>query len=68
MNSNLTEKKLGELFQVKSGDFHSTSELDTGNTALISCGETNNGLVGFEHKVLKLEHKANRRLIVGLRF
>jgi hypothetical protein len=38
---------LGELFHVKSGDFHSTSELDTGNTALISCGETNNGLVGY---------------------
>lgn len=47
MNSNLTEKKLDELFQVRSGDFHSTSELDVGDTPLISCGNTNNGLVGY---------------------
>ncbi|MDQ4121668.1 MAG: hypothetical protein M3209_09510 [Acidobacteriota bacterium] len=47
MNSNLTEKKLDALFQVKSGNFHSTSELDIGNTPLISCGDANNGLVGY---------------------
>lgn len=32
---------------MKSGDFHSISELDSGATALISCGDTNNGVVGY---------------------
>ncbi|HUV01874.1 MAG TPA: restriction endonuclease subunit S [Desulfobacteria bacterium] len=35
------------LFELKTGDFHATKELDKGTIPLISCGETNNGLVGF---------------------
>ncbi len=37
---------LSRLFDIRSGDFHATAELDPGDTPLISCGETNNGLVG----------------------
>ncbi len=39
--------EIEQLFTVKSGDFHATSELDAGGTPLISCGDTNNGLVGY---------------------
>jgi len=35
------------LFTLNSGDFHALSELDTGNVPLISCGDLNNGLVGY---------------------
>ena len=36
-----------DLFKVKSGDFHVIEELDAGQVPLISCGDTNNGCVGF---------------------
>lgn len=39
--------KVEELFKVCSGDFHATAELDPGNIPLISCGDTDNGLVGY---------------------
>jgi hypothetical protein len=39
--------KLRELFRVRSGDFHAVNELDPGHTRLISCGDLNNGLVGY---------------------
>lgn len=38
--------RIEQLFTVKSGDFHACSELEAGETPLISCGDTNNGLVG----------------------
>ena len=38
---------MDEIFIVRSGDFHSISELDSGTTSLISCGDTNNGVVGY---------------------
>ncbi len=41
------EKKLSDLFTIQSGDFHATSELDVGVVPLISCGEGDNGLVGY---------------------
>ena len=37
---------LSRIFDIHSGNFHSTAELDPGDIPLISCGETNNGLVG----------------------
>ncbi len=39
--------KLGDMFNIKSGDYHAVKELDSGDIPLISCGDTNNGLVGF---------------------
>src|SRR3990167_8251652 len=39
--------KVAELFAVNSGDFHALSELDAGDVPLISCGDLNNGLVGY---------------------
>ena len=38
---------LGQLFTVKSGDFHAIKELDKGNVPLVSCGDINHGLVGY---------------------
>lgn len=40
-------KTLDEIFIVKSGDYHANYELETGNVPLVSCGDTNNGVVGF---------------------
>lgn len=37
---------LEELFEVRSGDFHAMKELDEGNVPLVSCGDTNNGVIG----------------------
>ena len=39
--------KVKDLFDVRSGDFHAIKELDTGSVPLISCGDYNNGLVGY---------------------
>lgn len=36
-----------EIFDLKSGDFHATKELDDGEVPLISCGDYHNGLVGY---------------------
>jgi hypothetical protein len=36
-----------EIFEVRSGDFHAIAELDKGSTPLVSCGETDNGVVGL---------------------
>jgi len=47
MTTKLMQIKLDELFTVKSGDFHAINELDTGDMPLVSCGDTNNGVVGF---------------------
>jgi type I restriction enzyme M protein len=38
---------LTSLFVVKAGDYHATKELDAGSIPLISCGDTDNGLVGY---------------------
>ena len=38
--------KLGELFRIKSGDYHAVKELDSGDIPLVSCGDVNHGLVG----------------------
>ena len=43
----LKHRRLEDLFEVKSGDYHSMNELDAGNTPLISCGDTSNGLIGY---------------------
>lgn len=42
-----TEKRVVEIFDVHSGDFHAIKELDPGTVPLISCGDTDNGLVGY---------------------
>lgn len=35
------------LFEIVAGDFHAKGELDSGTVPLISCGEENNGLIGY---------------------
>jgi hypothetical protein len=47
MSLNLAPKKISDLFFIKSGDFHATKELDPGTIPLISCGDIDNGLVGY---------------------
>jgi hypothetical protein len=42
----LKKRKLDELFIVKSGDIHATSELDSGSVPLISCGNVGQGFLG----------------------
>jgi len=37
---------LPDLFTVKTGDYHATSELEAGEIPLVSCGEANNGVIG----------------------
>jgi len=39
--------KLEKLFIVKSGNYHSAQELESGDTPLISCGDYEQGLVGY---------------------
>lgn len=38
---------ISRLFEIKPGDFHAKGELDSGSVPLISCGEENNGLIGY---------------------
>ena len=47
MKLNLSTKKLTELFKIRSGDYHAISELESGNIPLVSCADTNNGVVGL---------------------
>jgi hypothetical protein len=42
-----TSVRLADLFQVESGEFHATHELDPGDVPLISCGAVEEGLVGY---------------------
>lgn len=39
--------EINELFEVHTGDYHATKELDPGDVPLISCGDADNGLIGF---------------------
>ena len=39
--------KVIDLFTLNSGDTHAVGELDAGDVPLISCGDLNNGLVGY---------------------
>ncbi len=39
--------KIVTLFEVVSGDFHAIKELDTGNIPLVSCGDTDNGVMDY---------------------
>ncbi|GAH32960.1 unnamed protein product [marine sediment metagenome] len=43
----MRQKRMDALFDVVSGDFHATRELDPGPIPLISCGDVDNGLVGY---------------------
>lgn len=39
--------RLRELFEVVSGDYHAFKELEPGSIPLVSCGDTDNGVVGY---------------------
>lgn len=40
--------KISELFEVASGDYHAVAkELDEGAVPLVSCGDTDNGVIGY---------------------
>jgi type I restriction enzyme M protein len=47
MRINLDDRAIGQLFSVQAGDFHATKELDPGSVPLVSCGDTNNGVMGY---------------------
>jgi len=39
--------KVATLFNVVSGDFHAIKELEPGDIPLVSCGDTDNGVMGY---------------------
>jgi len=39
--------KISALFNVQSGDFHAIKELEPGSVPLVSCGDTDNGVMGY---------------------
>ena len=39
--------KLGDIFQINSGDYHAVAELDVGTVPLVSCGDVNHGFLGL---------------------
>jgi type I restriction enzyme M protein len=39
--------KISILFDVRSGDFHALKELEAGIIPLVSCGDTDNGVIGY---------------------
>ncbi len=57
MSWTTTKKAVGELFSLQSGNFHATKELDAGNIPLISCGDSDNGLVGYFDIPSQKRHK-----------
>jgi len=48
---------IGELFEVKTGNFHAAKKLDPGDTPLISCGDINHGLIGYFNIRDEFQHK-----------
>ena len=57
MSWKMIKKPIGDLFSLQSGNFHATKDLDTGNVPLISCGDTDNGLVGYFDIPVEKRHK-----------
>ncbi|HEY5208006.1 MAG TPA: hypothetical protein VIJ42_01035 [Stellaceae bacterium] len=47
MSLTFTSVRLADLFEVESGEFHATHELDPGEVPLISCGAVEDGLIGY---------------------
>jgi type I restriction enzyme M protein len=47
MPANYVRRRVKDLFKVKSGDFHALKELDSGTIPLVSCGDGNNGVIGY---------------------
>jgi hypothetical protein len=47
MNTRFVNKQLQDLFEVKSGNYHAVNELDLGQTPLVSCGDIDNGVIGY---------------------
>lgn len=41
------EFPLDSLFDLQAGDYHNASELPEGDIPLVSCGDRNNGIMGF---------------------
>ena len=39
--------KISELFAVQSGEYHVMKDLDSGAVPLVSCGDTDNGVIGY---------------------
>jgi hypothetical protein len=47
INLHLETVLLDSIFDFKSGDYHNMGDLQSGDIPLVSCGETNNGIVGY---------------------
>lgn len=44
---NIKTFRLDEIFDIRSGDFHSVEDLNPGLIPLVSCSDTDNGIAGF---------------------
>lgn len=49
--------RLDTIFDLKAGDYHSAANLELGDTPLVSCGDTNNGIIGFVSVPIIHDHK-----------
>lgn len=47
MDKKLLKTNLCKIFSIHSGDYHAIKELDAGHIPLISCGDTDNGCIGY---------------------
>ena len=56
--------QLGELFVLKSGDYHVESELPEGKVPLVSCGDEDNGVVAYVDP--PQEHVYHHQLTIAL--
>lgn len=57
MSLSFREVALSELFEVESGEFHATHELDSGEVPLIGCGAVEDGLIGYFDVPLDEQHR-----------
>lgn len=55
---------LGSIYDLTPGDTHSAAELESGNIPLVSCGNTNNGIIGYV--TTTEDHIHRHRLTVAL--
>jgi len=44
---NLRPFALGDIYELKPGHFHSVGDLGPGKTPVVSCGDRNNGVIGY---------------------
>jgi hypothetical protein len=52
-NATFAPMSLESIYELEPGDYHSVERLESGSVPLISCGDTDNGIIGFYDIPLK---------------